>query len=267
MKNKLHIIFVFILAITLLNCRKNKESDDLVINPKFCEQITDTTDLHLYYFQPFTEYEWKYMSREDKLKKRQLPAEVLKSLTLEELFNNCMWWDLAPDILLFSSYQQGFRVAYFNRFNGIQELYKREGVHLFLEEKLRVIDTKDMVTMKCGFYNHLLEFMYVQNECLSQYPFNEIKNALSFMFDKADRLSYLTTLDSVNYSSLSLSQWMLGIGNILIMYKYKPFLDELEKDLELKSFFEGRINAKANVIIKVSEFGTAFYNDLKNKEK
>ena len=267
MKNKLHIIFAFILAITLLNCRKNKESDALVINPKVCEQITDTTDLHLHYFRPFTEYELKNMSLDDKLKKRQLPEEVLKLSTLEELFNNCMWWDLAPDILLFNSYQQGFRVAYFNRFNGIQELYKREGVHLFLEEKLRMIDKKDMVTMKCGFYNHLLEFIYVQNECLSQYPVDEIKNALSFMFEKADRLSYLTTLESANYSILSLSQWMLGIGNILIMCKYKPFLDEVEKDIELKSFFEGRINAKTNVIIKVSEFGTAFYNELKNKEK
>jgi len=264
MKNKLYVIFVFILAITLLNCSKNKESDDLAINPKICEQITNTTNFHLYYFQPFTEYERKNMSLDDRLKKRQLPEEVLKLSTLEELFNNCMWWDLAPDILLFNSYQLGFRVAYFNRFNGIQELYKREGVHLFLEEKLRMIDTKDMVTMKCGFYNHLLEFIYVQNECLSHYPADEIKNVLSFMFEKADRLSYLTTVDSTNYSTLSLSQWMLGIGNILIMYKYKPFLDELDKDLELKSFFEGRINAKTNVIIKISDFGTTFYNDLKN---
>lgn len=266
MKKVYHIIFAFILAILLVNCNKDEENggENLEVDPEFCQQITDTTGLNLYYFPPFTEHEWKYESHAYKVQRRQLPEDVLKSLSMVQLFNQCVWLDMALDMYLFNSYQAGFRGAFFNRFNCIQELYKRKGVHLFLEEKLRTIDVKDAIGVECFLYKHILEFTYVQKECLSLYKEDEILDVLGLMYNKIERLSYLTTLESPHYKSVDLSQWMLGIGNILIMYEYKPFMDELENDLELKSFFEGRINANANVLIKVSKFGTEYYNKIKD---
>ncbi|WP_319482320.1 hypothetical protein [uncultured Draconibacterium sp.] len=258
-KNYLHIPYIFVFVM-IVGCSKNERSNDLEINYEYCENITDTTGF-TNYFKPFSEYEWKFESYDYKVERRQLPEDVLKSLTLEELFYQCVWLDMARDALVFDSYQEGFR-AYLNNFNCIQELYEREGVHLFLEEKLRIMDVKDVVGVDCWFYKHLLEFSYVQEECLSLYPEEKTLNILSFMFEKTDRLSFLTTLESPNYKLVDLSQWMLGIGNIMIMHGYSPFQEELKVDDELNLFMNGRINANANVIIKVSEFGTEFYKTI-----
>ncbi len=258
-------IFIFILVILLLSCHKdeNPTEGNLDIDSEYCNQITDTAGFNLY-FHPFTEYEWKYESHDYKVERRQLPENVLKSLTLEKLFNHCMWLDMAPDILLFRSYQAGFRGAYLNRFNCIQELYERKNVHCFLEEKLRTMDVKNTVGADCWFYKHLLEFIYIQKECLSLYHEDDLLHVLGFMFEKADRLSYLTTLESPHYKLVDLSQWMIGIGNIMVIYEYAPFLEELDTDSELKDFMDGRINANSNVVIDVSKFGTDFYNTIKN---
>jgi hypothetical protein len=260
-----HIIIVFILAFLFFNCKPEigSEEGNLVIDSNVCIQITDTTGFNLYYFTPFTEHEWKYESYDYKLQRRQLPENVLELLTLEELFNHCIWWEMAGSMLLFNSSQKGFR-GFYDDFNGVRELYKREGVHLFLEEKLRNIDKKDIIESKCWLYNHILEFMYVQEECLTLYQDGEVLNVLGFMFEKVERLAYLTTLELDSYKWIDLGQWMIGIGNILIMYDYEPFIDELENDLELKSFMQGSFNATENVVGKISEFGTEFYNNIKN---
>lgn len=87
------------------------------------------------------------------------------------------------------------------------------------------------------------------------------------MFEKADRLSYLTTIDNKKWVFWDLGKWMIGIGNVMIINEYQPFLDELEKDMELQSFFAGRMEVTENVAIKVSKIGTEFYNKLKNETK
>lgn len=99
MKKSYHIVFAFLIGITLANCNKDVEGD-LEINSEFCKQMTDTTGLNLYYFTPFTEHEWKYESYDYKVQRRQLPEHVLKSLTLEQLLLQCVWLDMTPDLLL-----------------------------------------------------------------------------------------------------------------------------------------------------------------------
>lgn len=268
MKVRNQIISTLFLLILLLSCNKKDEPLDLVIDENVCSQLTDTTGFNLYHYQYFSKEDWYNLSHVDKVKNRQLPEELLKKMTMEQLFNNCMWWeDLAADMLLFNSNQGGFRAAYYGRFNGIQELYKREGIHLFLEEKVKNIDLKDITTNKCWFYNHILEYMYIQPECLVQYSKNETIRCMDVLFAKTERRAYLTTIDSQKWGLYGLSQWMHGIGNIMIINEYKPFLDEMEKDMELKSFFACRMENTSNLVSKVSTFGTEFYNKLKNETK
>lgn len=268
MKIQNQIISTLLLLFLLLACNKKEEPLALVVDEKVCAQLTDTTGFNLYHYPYFSKEDWYNLSHVDKVKNRQLPEDLLKKMTMEQLFNNCMWWeDLAPDMLTFNSNQGGFRDAYYERFNGIQELYKREGIHLFLEAKVKGIDVNDMRSNKCWFYNHLLEYMYIQPECLVQYSKNETIRCLDVLFAKVERYAYLTTVDSHNWGLYGLSQWMHGIGNIMIINEYKPFLDEMEKDVYLKSFMDGWIEAPGNVVSKVSTFGTEFYNQFENETK
>lgn len=266
MKVRNPIISTLFLLILLLACGKG--DDPLVIDERICTQLTDTSGFSLYHYPYFSKEDWYNLSHDDKVKNRQLPDDVLKKLTMEQLFNQCMWWeDLARDILLFNSNQTGFRTAFYERFNGIQELYKREGIHIFLEKKVKNFDVVNISSGECWFYNHLLEYIYVQQECLVHYPKSEIVRCLDVLFAKTDRYSYLTTIDPHKWGYYELSQWMIGISNVMIIHEYKPFLDEIEKDMELKSFLGGWIENTPNVIIKVSKFGTEFYNKMKNEIK
>lgn len=262
MKKLNHIIIAFFLVLVFLNCKKVNDEYDFDIDHSFCSKLTDTTGMHIYYFQPFTEFEWKYESYKYKLQRRQIPEAILKSLSLDQLLLQCVWLDMTPEMLLYNSYQAGF-ISIYEHFNCVQELYKRKNIHYFLEKKLRTIDIKNMVDgEKCRLYNQFLEFCYIQEDCLSLYKKDEIKCCLDLIFTKVEHLAYLTKLEFPNYNSVDLSSWMLGISNILIIQEYKPFLEELENDAELRAFFDGRMNANKNVISKVTKYGTEYYHTI-----
>lgn len=268
MKIRFQITIALFLIFLFLSCSKKEEPLPLVADENVCAQLTDTTGFNLYHYPYFSKEDWYNLSHEDKVKNRQLPEELLKRMTMEQLFNHCMWWeDLKGDMLLFNTNQQGFRAAYYGRFNGIQELYKREGIHLFLEAKVKDIDAKDLTTNNCWFYNHILEHIYVQPECLVQYSSNETIRCLDVLFAKLERRAYLTTIDSKKWGFYALGRWAFGIGNIMIINEYKPFSDEMEKDVYLKNFMNGRIEAPGNIVSKISTLGTEFYNQFKNETK
>lgn len=162
MRVRKQILSSLFFLILLLAC--DKKADPLVIDENVCTQLTDTTGFNLYHYPYFSKEDWYNLSYDDKVKNRQLPENLLKGMTMEQLFNHCMWWeDLARSILIFNSRQAGFRDAYYEDFNGIQELYKREGIHLFLEGKVKNFDVANLTTGKCRFYNILLEYIYMSS--------------------------------------------------------------------------------------------------------
>ena len=69
--------------------------------------------------------EWKTLkSRDEKIKKCQIPSEILKSLTTQELVEICANYPLNMDAYAYSNISIGMAVVTAS-FNGYQELFKR----------------------------------------------------------------------------------------------------------------------------------------------
>ena len=80
----------------------------------------------MYPFQPGTEA-WKKMSLQERREAQQIPAEILKNMPTEMVFQ--AWQDLPGrlEILAFNSIQQGFDFTV-KTYNVLQELLAREDI-------------------------------------------------------------------------------------------------------------------------------------------
>ena len=72
--------------------------------------------------------EWKKLrTNEEMLNATQIPEEVLKSLSTEDLIDLCLRYPLNVTLLVYSNTNFGFETM-FREFNGLRELYQRKDV-------------------------------------------------------------------------------------------------------------------------------------------
>ena len=89
-----------------------------------------------YPIKPGTEA-WQALStHEDMLKACQIPAEILKTVSTEELIELCLAYPLLGDIFAYNGIQEGISKVS-ARFNGLQELFKRKDNASLLFEKMK----------------------------------------------------------------------------------------------------------------------------------
>jgi hypothetical protein len=82
----------------------NKEEPML---PLTCENMFEANP-ELYPFIPFTEEEMKTLSYQEKLSRRQIPADILHQMTTKSLVYQFISCDLSGSMYLYNSVQTGF---------------------------------------------------------------------------------------------------------------------------------------------------------------
>ena len=105
-----------------------------IINAQLPWEYTVKQGMWDYPVKPGTE-EWKQsQSYEEKIKSCQIPEEVLTSLSTDDLTELCLRYPLLIDLFAFENINVGFNKM-FSEFNGIRELYLRDGVLKNLKKK------------------------------------------------------------------------------------------------------------------------------------
>lgn len=84
----------------------------------------DGKEAFAYDLQPGTE-EWGQLDHGERVLALQIPDEVLKSMSTEDLVNAVLDYPCFIDMIFYDTYQDGFEVV-LEHFNGLQELVNRE---------------------------------------------------------------------------------------------------------------------------------------------
>lgn len=120
----------------------------------------------------------------------QIPENILISMTNDELLENCLEYPMFFDIWAFNSLQEGFE-AMKSKFNGLQELFKRDKIYRTLIKKYKTLnpkfDTKNKNLLEIGTYTlefTKLEIILSQKEILNQIPDTEKKELISLIYSK-----------------------------------------------------------------------------------
>ena len=134
------------------------------------EANIDTTIGYSYPVKPGT-VEWNKLGNKVAREKAcQIPEEILKNLTTDELIESVLNYPFLMDIYAYDSYQKGFK-AVSERFNGLKELLQREDVADKLITKYKnteVAEDADKVASGQIFDLSNIEILLGQDEVLNQ---------------------------------------------------------------------------------------------------
>ncbi|ADL53736.1 hypothetical protein [Clostridium cellulovorans] len=120
-----------------------------------------------YPIKPGTVEWYKLGNKPAREKSCQIPEEVLKSLTTDELIETVLNYPFLMDIYAYDSYQKGFN-AVSKKFNGLKELLKREDVADKLIAKYKSIEVADDVASSEIFDLASVEVLLRQDEVISK---------------------------------------------------------------------------------------------------
>lgn len=154
----------------------------LISYSNFAQNKSDVTNkIYNYPVKPGTS-EWKLLkSHSRKVDVCQIPENVLKKMSTQELIETCIEYPLLGDMFAYDNLNRGFKRV-FSGFNGLQELFIRENAGKFLLEKYK--------NMSPGLHRnnitkgkHTFQFIYIEM-ILSQDP-------ILFSLSKTDQASLL----------------------------------------------------------------------------
>jgi len=165
--------------------------------------------------------EWKkFQSNEEMVKACQIPNNVLSSLSTEDLTEICLRYPLLGDVFAFNQLTGGLDKL-FNDFNGIRELFKREGVE---NELLKRYQTKiQNLTLLDGPYSAVGKLNFV----ISISALESLLNRCNSQTDETKKI-ILQKLVSGYEGKMKYQGYFQGIG------------------------FETNFFARANTIVKIS---------------
>jgi len=203
----------------------------------------------MYPFQPGTEA-WKKMSLQERREAQQIPAEILKNMPTEMVFQ--AWQDLPGrlEILAFNSIQQGFDFTV-KTYNVLQELLAREDIgqvvlNHYLKMKVDNLNQKTSDKAKGEFITDFgfIEFLLSQPLVLNSLSENDkkrlIKETIKRLEDKASLPQDLKRDAFWEESGLILS------ARILRNLKNQKLLQVIEENKMLKESLDiGEIRSES----------------------
>jgi hypothetical protein len=150
--------------------------------------------------KPGTEAWKKFTSHDEMLAATQIPADVLKGMSTRALVETCLNYPLYGDMMAYNSLQQGLD-AVISRFNGLQELLKREdaGAELLAQyprvnretaQDIANIDSKKTNTIR-SFEHTFIEILLAQSSIRANMSESEekylVKESLNNFYLKQGR--------------------------------------------------------------------------------
>jgi len=211
-------------------CCENEEYQMFVSDYWSCEQLLDTTGLKLYPFVPFTDDEWRQMSYDYKLERRQIPTDFLCKMTTKELFYQVAYTELSFRMLNSPD----------KRLNMVTELLNRPNAGCTLIEILGHInpvhisdDGKIWPETSCWWMNHCLQIIAGQPEVINSMTDADIDNYIVQQMRCLETHRNLCENSDDEYCYCENVYLILyGLGNVMIRYKFEPFIQSLLRNPE-----------------------------------
>ncbi len=217
-----------------------------------------------YPIKPGTE-QWKSLKTlNERIAVQQIPENILKSLSTEEVFS--AWLELPGrlELLAFSTMQNGFEVTV-RRYNVLKELLNRNDVGKVVLSKYLRIDPENLkqdwsVIEKGKFITDFafIEFLLSQSEVLKNLSKNEkkliVKNAI-MNINKKQSFKEMFWEES----------GIILIGRVLISEGNNDLMKIISRDNKIKKIFEnGQFGSKdlnINIYKLVLEFGNIYLSE------
>ena len=232
-------LIVLLVAIYLVSCNNENTStnDNIFLNCEnmlddgiyftSCEEVLDISGLKMYPFLPFTDEEWRETDYSYKLERRQIPEEFLHSMTTKELFYQFVFTDLSGSMGVFNTRQQGFE-AVTQQLNMLPELLNRPDAGHVLLELLQKVDLSkiqlDMSReMDCYWWYYCLQIIGAQMEVINRMTNEDICAYIHHQLRCHD------IMQSSNDYPENAALLLYGLGNVMIRYKFEPFLQTLSR--------------------------------------
>ena len=223
MKTKLSLFFLSL----FVSCTNNEMN---ILNDYWnCDQMLNTTGLKLYQFTPFTDKEWREMSYDYKLERRQIPEGFLTAMTTKELFYQFVNTDLSKSIVVANTIQQGFeREA--NRMNMLSELLNRPDAGLTLLELLQKTDPSTINGPDCFWWFECLQIIAAQPDVINNMIDKDIDNYVLQQMRCHDAILRLSKSEDIWDYPQSVGIILFGIGNVMLKYEYEPFIQLIKEN-------------------------------------
>jgi len=221
---KITMFLLMFVVIGTFGCNKSNEYNDDYWS---CEQLIDTYGLELYPFVPFTDEEWRAMSYDYKVERRQIPQDYLHKMTTKELLYQYANTDLSQSIFLFNSLYFGFRAS-INQFNMLPELLNRPDAGKVIVEILKKVDIT-RIEKDCYQWYCFLQMIAAQPEIINGMTDADIDKYIFYQKRCHDAIQELSTINNERWAyPRSAELILIGFCNVMIRYEFKPFKQLLE---------------------------------------
>ncbi len=256
------VILFFLMSIFCFSCNKDEMNNDKIeIEKKDCTAAFGTQGLTLYTFNPFTAEEWKKTDHNELIRRRQIPDDFLKKMNTHELFIQFIYMDMAKDVLLFNTNQRGFR-SIIDRYNMLQELYKRDDTPDYFIRKLQEVNIKEVKNNECHFHYLCLRMLSAQKEVIGKMNKSQTLNYINTVSQIITEIAELSFTDP-NWQTLSSYDFeMIGHGNIMIKYEYPPFMELMQSNKKVRLYMDGVIPLDKELIRLFENCMIKFYKQL-----
>jgi hypothetical protein len=184
--------------------------------------------------------EWKELgSYQARVEACQIPDSTLEKISTEGLIETCLNYPHFFNFIAFDSYQGGV-YSIIRRFNGLQELLKREDAGIKLLERYKKMDpeynTSSVGKTKFTFVNEFIfaELLLAQDVILSNLKENGRYALLKECIKKAqDKNLYINIHGPYTRQFISLI-----MARILLKEKFKPFVQRVSNNKGLELFIK-----------------------------
>ena len=247
-------LIVILTVVLFVSCIKMSDGVDSYCS---CEQLLDTTGLKLYPFAPFTDEEWRLMSYDYKLERRQIPEDFLRGMTTKELFYQVVYTDLSKSMVVFNTMQQGFE-AVTKQLNMLPELLNRlDAGHVLLEIQQKV-DPAKIEGSDCWWFDYCLQIISAQSELINHMTEKDIDDYINLQI-RCLKKDYSVRKDYPASAKLRL----FGLGNIMIRYEYDPFMQTLGKNPVTNEMFWDTQRISEQYALQIINYVEQFKNSKK----
>jgi hypothetical protein len=213
----------------------NEQSDfvykDFITDQLACMNMPRPADSYNYPVYPGME-EWSSFKTGKEMQDAcQIPVEVLKSMSTQAVIQAIWEYPFFIDVIHRNEYQFDFEGVFGNN-NAYLELTQRQDAGLMLLERLQNVDP---VYSDRLFEPYALEILMSQEVFLVQLEDNDRKKIIEVTLKNDD----LRKHSGIN--SFRSTAWLL-LGRTLFACNYAPFLQETDRNQQLKSFLEDKMH-------------------------
>lgn len=254
------IVYLCFTMCLIISCNKdNAEKDCHILRNK---------DTYEYSIKPGTD-EWeKLNTSQEIINACQIPLNLLNIISTEGLIESTLNNPMFGDIYLSDvNIQHGFN-AFYENFNGIQELFKREDASAKLIIRYNQMDpaciNNNWPSLVKPGYNNNYSFSFIEI-IMAQYPI------ISQIIDSREENSFLQKIMSKyenkkihNYSYIGLEHSALIAGRIMYLFKYEPFIAEYNANQHIQDFINGAMLLDYKSLDIITQYAKEFL--IKNKK-